>query len=234
MTSPRRPGKNRQRSGSILVFALAILLGLFALARRIWVSARAGGVPNAWDIPVLDWTTVHRSEPATFLAWFFTIVGDTLGMAIVALCVIGLFSWRTRSLWPGALIAVTAAGSVVLTVVLKHTLGRARPPLDDALFPVPESYSFPSGHSLNSIAILGIIGYLSVLILRSRLARILVLCTLGCFVAGVGWSRIYLGHHWLTDVMGGLLIGGSWVVVVIVLHHFVLLRNQRTVRWLQL
>ncbi|MGB9036188.1 MAG: phosphatase PAP2 family protein [Paeniglutamicibacter sp.] len=232
MNSPRRSGKSGQRAGSILVFVLAIVLGLFAVARRLWVSVRVGGVPDAWDIPVLDWMAGHRSPAATAVAWFFTIAGNTLGMTIMLLCVIALFSWRTRSAWPGALIAVTAAGSVALTIVLKSTLGRARPSLADALVPIPASFSFPSGHTLNAVAILSVVGYLAYLILRTRLARILALCALGCFVLGVGWSRIYLGHHWLSDVAGGLLIGGCWATVVIVLHHFVVLKNRRWHRWL--
>ena len=232
MSSPRRPGKSGQRAGSILVFVLALVLGLFAVARRLWVSVRVGGIPDAWDIPVLEWMVGHRSPAATAVAWFFTIAGDTLGMSIISLCLIVLFSWRTRSAWPGALVAATAAGSVALTVVLKGTLGRARPPLAEALPPVPVSFSFPSGHTLNAVAILSVVGYLAFLVLRTRLARILALCALGCFVLGVGWSRIYLGHHWLSDVAGGLLIGGCWATVVIALHHFVVLKNRHRHRWL--
>ncbi|RAX48826.1 phosphoesterase [Arthrobacter sp. AQ5-05] len=232
MSSPRHPGKSGQRAGSILVFALAIVMGLLAVARRLWVSVRVGGVPDAWDIPVLEWMVGHRSPAATTVAWFFTVAGDTLGMSIISLCFIALFSWRSRSAWPGALIALTAAGSVALTIVLKSTLGRARPPLAEALAPVPASFSFPSGHTLNAVAILSVVGYLAFLVLRTRLARILALCALGCFVLGVGWSRIYLGHHWLGDVAGGLLIGGCWATVVIVLHHFVVLKNRRWHSWL--
>ncbi|ASN40576.1 phosphatase PAP2 family protein [Paeniglutamicibacter terrestris] len=234
MSSSRRPAKNGQRAGSILIFCLALVLGLFAVARRLWVSVAAGGVPHEWDIPLLEWMESHRTPFATIVAWVFSSVGDTLGMSILSLCVIGLFFWRTHSLWPGALIALTAAGSVTLTVVLKNIWGRARPPLDDALLPVPASYSFPSGHTLNSVAILGVIGYLAFLILRSQWARVVALSSLGCLAVGVGWSRIYLGHHWLTDVVGGLLIGGCWAAVVIIMHHFVLVKNRRTVAWLRL
>lgn len=234
MTSPRRRSRSGPRTGSILAFSLALLFGLVAVARRLWVSVRVGGVPDMWDIPLLEWMEAHRNATATSIAWFFTVAGDTLCMSILALCFIGLFSWRTRSPWPAALIAVTAAGSVALTVVLKSTLGRARPPIDDALGTVPASYSFPSGHTLNSVAILGIVGYIAFLLLRSVIWRILALSTLALFVLGVGWSRLYLGHHWLSDVLGGLLIGGCWVVVVILLHHFVLLRNRRRFSWLRL
>lgn len=234
MNPARRPGKNRRHVGSILAFSLAVLLGLFAVARRVWVSARAGDLPNTWDLPVLEWMVSNRTPAATNAAWFFTVMGDTPAMTILAFCAAVFFCLHTRSIRPGALIVVTAAGSVALTVVLKAMLGRARPSLDSVLAPIPASFAFPSGHTLNSVAILGVIGYLSILVLRRLWARTLVLGALGCMVLGVGWSRIYLGHHWLTDVLGGLLIGAGWAAVVILLHHFVLLRNQRTVRWLQL
>ena len=232
MHTPRRSGRNRQRTRSILVFSLAILFGLFAVARRLWVSVRIGGVPDAWDIPLLDWFEAHRHATATAIAWFFTIAGDTLGMSLISLGIIGLLSWRTRSAGPGVLIAVTAAGSVALTLFLKTSLGRARPPLDAALPPVPPSFSFPSGHTLNAVAILGVVGYLALRVLRQRLSRIVALCALGIFILGVAVSRLYLGHHWLSDVLGGLLIGGCWAAVVILLHHFVLVKNRRWRRWL--
>lgn len=234
MTSPRRPGKSRHRAGPVLLFALAVLWGLFAVARRVWVSVRAGEVPHAWDIPVLEWMVSHRSAAATEMAWFFTIMGNTMPMTILVVCLAVLLSLRARRAWPAALIAATAAGSVALTIVLKNLLGRARPSLESVLDPIPGSFAFPSGHTLNSVAIMGVIGYLSILVLRTRWARILALCTLGCFVLGVGWSRLYLGHHWLTDVLGGLLIGGSWAAVLILLHYFALRGNRRTFRWLQL
>lgn len=233
MHTPRRSGKNSQRTRSILVFSLAILFGLFAVARRLWVAVRVGGVPDAWDIPVLEWFEAHRTAAATAIAWFFTIAGDTLGMSLISLVLIGLFSWRTKSAGSGVLIAVTAAGSVALTLLLKTSLGRARPPLDDALPPVPPSFSFPSGHTLNSVAILGVVGYLALRVLQHRLARIVAMCALGIFIIGVAVSRLYLGHHWLSDVFGGLLIGGCWAAVVIVLHHFVLVKNRRWSRWLR-
>lgn len=227
-------GQRKPNARNVITFGLAAVLGVFALARRLWISVRAGEGLASWDVPTLDWMVAHRTPVSTNIAWFFSTLGDTVGMTLIALVAIGLFSWRTHSYWPAALIAVTAAGSVSLTVVLKKVTERTRPPLELAVPPEPTSFAFPSGHTLNSAAILGIIGYLLFILLRRRMAKILSLCGLGLFGLGVGWSRIYLGHHWLTDVLEGLLIGCAWAAIVMVLHHFVVLKNRRFAHWIRL
>ena len=233
MNAHRRRGSGRTAgTGSIILLVLAVLLGLFGVARRVWVSASLGAGLGAWDIPVLEWMVEHRTPPATTAAWFFSALGSTWGMTVIALVACGLLVWRTRSYWPLLLVAATAAGSVALTVFLKNLTARARPPLVQAIEPAPASYAFPSGHTLNATAILGVIGYLLFLVLRSRLARIASLVSLGALVLAIGWSRIYLGHHWLTDVLEGLLIGGAWAAIVMVLHHFTVLRNRRFAHWI--
>ncbi|MFF5793151.1 phosphatase PAP2 family protein [Paeniglutamicibacter sp. NPDC012692] len=235
MNAHRRRGSGRAPSaGSVIFLVLAVVLGLFGVARRLWVSARMGEGLGTWDVPTLEWMVAHRTPFATNAAWSFSTLGDTWGMTAIALVAAGLLCWRTCSYWPVLLIGITAAGSVALTVLLKNLTARARPPLAHAVEPVPGSYAFPSGHTLNATAILGVVGYLLFLVLRSRLARILSLVALGAFVLGVGWSRIYLGHHWLTDVLEGLLVGGAWAAVVMVLHHFVVLRNRRFAHWIVL
>lgn len=230
MNATRRRGT--RSTGSILMFVIAALLGVFALARRLWVSTKMGVGLASWDVPTLEWMAAHRTPVATNVAWFFSTLGNTVGLTLISLAIIGFLSWRTRSHWPALLIAATAAGSVTLTVVLKTLTARARPPLAQAIPPIPSSFAFPSGHTLNSAAILGIIGYLLFLVLRSRLARIFVVAGVLAFVLGVGWSRIYLGHHWVTDVLQGFLIGCAWAAIIMVLHHFVVLKNRRFAHWI--
>ena len=208
------------------------MLGLFGIARRVWVSASMGEGIGTWDVPTLEWMVAHRTPVATDIAWFFSTLGSAWGMTAIALLAVGLLVWRTRSYWPVLLIGFTAAGSVALTVLLKNLTARARPPLAYVIEPLPTSYAFPSGHTLNATAILGVIGYLLFLVLRSQVARILSLLVLGSIVLAIGWSRIYLGHHWLTDVLQGLLIGGAWAAIVIALHHYVVLKNRRFAHWI--
>lgn len=227
-------GQRKSNALSVITFVVAAVFGAFALARRLWISVRADSGFASWDAPTLDWMVAHRNAAATNIAWFFSTMGNTVGMTVIAVIAIALLSWKTRSYWPGVLIALTAAGSVALTIVLKHVTHRARPAIEQAIAPVPTSYAFPSGHTLNAAAILGVIGYLLFILLRRQFVRIFSICALGACMLAVGWSRIYLGHHWLSDVLAGLLIGCAWAAIIMILHHFVVLKNRRFAHWIRL
>ena len=108
------------------------------------------------------------------------------------------------------------------THLVECLVGRARPPLSAAIPPYESSPSFPSGHTLNSTVIASLVAYLLCLHLTSILARILtVVLAIAWFVA-MGLSRVFLGHHWLTDVIAGWTLGLAWVAVVIGAHQLVL------------
>jgi undecaprenyl-diphosphatase len=135
----------------------------------------------------------------------------TVGLAV---------AWRQWT--PVLLVAVTAAGSVTLTVVGKAVVGRIRPPLADAVPPYESTASFPSGHSLNSVAIAGIVAYLLVRRQRRRWARVLTVAAGAAFAVSMGLSRVYLGHHWLTDVLVAWALGLAWLATVITAHRLLL------------
>jgi membrane-associated phospholipid phosphatase len=113
-------------------------------------------------------------------------------------------------------------------VVGKDLVGRARPPQAYAIPPYETSPSFPSGHTLNSTVIASLVAYLIVLHVTSILVRILaIVLAVGWFVA-MGLSRVFLGHHWLTDVIAGWTLGLAWVAVVIGAHQlFLTVRGYR-------
>ena len=103
----------------------------------------------------------------------------------------------------------------------KQLVGRARPPLEYAVPPYETSPSFPSSHTLNSTVIASLVAYL-LLHLTSLIARIMsVVLAVAWFVA-MGLSRVFLGYHWLTDVLVGWTLGLAWVAVVITCHRLYL------------
>lgn len=143
----------------------------------------------------------------------FMVALTELGDAVVALIVVvsvllwlvWLRAWRATAYW------LAAAGfATVLTQVIKTMLARARP------FPVysgASEYSFPSGHATMSMVIYG---FLAVLISRelSARGRLIAFTTIFVLIVMIAFSRLYLGVHWFSDVLGGLTFGMAWVAVL--------------------
>jgi undecaprenyl-diphosphatase len=153
-------------------------------------------------------------------AW--TTVGGPVGMPVLATVVAVTLALVWRQWTPIVLVAATAAGSLLMTVAGKDLVGRARPPLVDAVPPYEHSPSFPSGHSLNAAAIGGIVAYLVLRRQRSALARAVTVTVAVAFAVTMGLSRVYLGHHWLTDVLAAWALGVAWLAVVVTAHRLLL------------
>jgi undecaprenyl-diphosphatase len=149
-------------------------------------------------------------------------------MTIIASLITIVLVWRWRSRTPLILMLLAVAGSLAMTTVGKAIVGRNRPPLSEAVPPYEYAYSFPSGHALNSTVIAAIIAYLLVRRLRSSWARVITIICAVVWAVAMGLSRVFLGHHWLTDVVFGWLVGAAWVVLLITAHRlFLTIRRAR-------
>ena len=171
------------------------------------------------DQPVLDWSVGMRTPESSRLVTDFTDLGGTVGMPLIALLAgVGLaIAWRRWT--PLVLMAIASAGSLAITITGKGLAGRARPPQYLAVPPFESSPSFPSGHTLNATVVLGLTAYLLVIWIRKRRWRAVVIVLLGLLIVAMGLSRVYLGHHWLTDVIAGWAIGLGWLASVITGHR---------------
>jgi undecaprenyl-diphosphatase len=102
----------------------------------------------------------------------------------------------------------------VVNVIIKDYIRRPRPTVDLVhVFGVLNSYSFPSGHVMYYVGFFGFIWFLVYTLLKRSLRRTIMLVTLGIFIALVGMSRIYLGQHWASDVLGAYLLGTLTLLV---------------------
>lgn len=171
------------------------------------------------DQPVLDAAVRVRTPLTAQLATDFTDLGGKVGMPAIAVVVALAIAWAWRRWTPLILMGIASAGSLLITVTGKELTGRDRPPQALAVPPFETSASFPSGHTLNATVVLGLTAYLIVVWAKHTRWRVLAVVTLGLLIAAMGLSRVFLGHHWLTDVVAGWAIGLGWLASVITGHR---------------
>jgi undecaprenyl-diphosphatase len=208
----------------ILILAVGAVFASLLAFTTGWVYdavTEADGVA-ALDHPVLEAAKSLRSPALDTAATGYTDLGGGIGMPILALIATAVLALRRRSWTPVILIVTAAAGSLFMTIAGKQLIGRARPPLSDAVPPYEYSPSFPSGHSLNSFVIAGIVAYVIILRSRSPRSRAWTVTAAAIFALTIGLSRVFLGHHWLTDVLAAWTLGAAWLVLVITAHRLYL------------
>lgn len=121
--------------------------------------------------------------------------------------------------WEASLAATSAAVAEILDFSIKIFIQRPRPPADLVHVTILlTSYSFPSGHVMFYTAFFGFVWYLAFFWMRPSWLRVLVLVVTGLLVALVGLSRVYLGEHWFTDVVGAYLLGSLTLLAAIYLY----------------
>jgi membrane-associated phospholipid phosphatase len=196
-----------------------VVLGATLVFAEVYEAVVENDELAALDEPVLEAAVRSRTPGSEELVTHFTDLGGTVGMPVIAAVIVIALAVRRRSWLPVVLMLIAAAGSVLMTVLGKDLTGRARPPLIYAVPPLETSPSFPSGHTLNATVVLGLSAYLVMLGRRHLRSKLLVAWVVVVFVVAMGLSRVWLGHHWLTDVIAGWLIGLAWLAAVITGHR---------------
>ncbi|MET0853529.1 MAG: phosphatase PAP2 family protein [Microterricola sp.] len=182
--------------GGLAAIGLAAFIGA-------WITILNAGEPLAVDAAWLQLMLETRTPFTEGLALFLNFIGGgRVGILVVPLAIAGLFLVLRRP-W-AALFSIAAALASTLGVqLLKHLFGRARP---DEMLVHSDFGSFPSGHTANAAAIAVTFGVL--------IPRVWVWVAGSAYVVLMAWSRALLGAHWLSDTIGGALIGAGVVLVL--------------------
>jgi membrane-associated phospholipid phosphatase len=202
-----------------LVIGGAIAIALSFIASRIYDSVTEADGVAGLDRPILDFMITLRSPPLDSLVTAYTNVAGPIGMPILAVVAILILSLRRKSWTPAILIAAAGIGSLLMTIAGKDIIGRVRPPLVDAVSPYEYSPSFPSGHTLNALVVAGVVAYLLLLRRKSVHGRVITLVVAALFALTIGLSRVFLGHHWFTDVLAAWALGAAWLALIITAHR---------------
>ncbi|MFL5864924.1 MAG: phosphatase PAP2 family protein [Solirubrobacteraceae bacterium] len=211
-----------RRTGSPVLLLLAmvawfgVVLGCGVLAGELLQSAERSNGSTPIDSSITSWMVAHRAHGVTAVARLLSVVGSQLVLAPVAAVTVALLLGRRRfvvALFLGA----AWAGAIGLYSLTKHFVARMRPPADIRLVHV-DSSSFPSGHATQSLATFVLLAALAAVAVARVRSTAAVAVALG-LAGGVGWSRVYLGAHWSTDVIAGWLMGAAWVGAVLWLEH---------------
>lgn len=166
----------------------------------------------------------HRNSVLTPIAKLVTTLG-TDAVLYLLLVAFGLAVWRrTGKLTLPVLCLLWLVAGQSLRLSINHAFGRARPPAGLHLVPVG-GYAFPSGHTTTATIGYGLVALLALRLLPAR-PRLVLGAALG-LAAGVGLSRIYLGVHWPTDVVGGWSLGAGWLALAGALAATVRLVRER-------
>lgn len=207
----------------LLVGTVAVALLFAAQAGVVDTVADSAGA-GSLDRSVWAWFVAHRTPALDRVMITVSTAGNTIGMAVLALIGAAVL-WRLRHRAEAAVVLIATVGAGLLVTGFKNLYGRARPPAAQQLT-VETNAALPSGHSLGSMVVLGVLAAVVVLLERRPGVRVLAVLAAAAGIVAIGLSRLYLGVYWTTDVLTGWLLGGAWLAVCIT--ALILLRHRRS------
>jgi membrane-associated phospholipid phosphatase len=208
-----------------LPFTILLLLTAINL---VLLSELAENVVNSEATKALDtWISTsffkRRLPEISIGFYYFTQLGNVYGVIFIALIAGVYLLWKRRRFHFIALL-VSVLGSGLSMQLLKEYFHRERP-LNIAYYTTEVSYSFPSGHATAAIALEGLLVYFLISSVRSHRRRAIGSAVGIVYILLIGLSRIYLGVHFLTDVMAGYMLGFFWLLLSIALMEYLALRK---------
>jgi undecaprenyl-diphosphatase len=197
-------------------FTWRLALGAGLLLAAAWAfGAIAEDVVNrdaplgTLDLTVAQWLHAHAAAPVTVLMIFVSDLGAPLTVAVICAVLALVLLWR-REREHLLLLLLAVPGGGLLNLMVKQLVHRARPTFDVPILTLA-SYSFPSGHAMGSTVFYGTLAAIAAHHLHDARPRALLAVLAAALVLLVCFSRMYLGVHYLSDVVAGCLEGVVWL-----------------------
>ena len=194
---------------------LHLTIGLLVILLAGWWFAdiaedmSRSAATRALDDNIKSWFVVHGTPLLTAISRVITFFGS-VGFLSSASLVVGAVLAIRRSFYRLLALVLAAGGGALLNLALKHLFHRRRPVLENPLVTL-SSYGFPSGHTMGATIFYGVVALIVTYWMGSWSRRVLTGWLAALVIALIGASRIYLGAHYFTDVIGAVAVGLAWL-----------------------
>ncbi len=182
---------------------------------------------GALNQPILSWMISHRNSNLTDIAKIVTTIANPLIFASIVCLIVIIWAIVKREIWRPIMLAGAMAIAAATSVILKFAIKDPRPPQIDMVPLFETDFSFPSGHTIGMAVFLFVLGYL----IYSRHFSVMrfwvwiIIAIVGTSL--IALSRLYLGYHWLTDVVASLGLA-LIILAVVIFIDIVFIKNSRS------
>jgi membrane-associated phospholipid phosphatase len=194
-----------------LVAGLLVFLVMTLTLGEIAEDVRNGEPLTITDVRFSEWLHTHGSPVLTKMMWIITSLHASAVVCTVAVLV-GVYLLRRRQRFWVVALWLSVFGGLLLNRTLKLVFQRARPRFSDAV-QMLTSYSFPSGHTMIATVFYGALAAFVIANSKNWPLRLLAVVTAVVLILLVAFSRIYLGAHYLSDVLGAMAEGFAWIAL---------------------
>lgn len=208
---------------TIAIISLIVGILVFAVA---YISMSYRIIFYPLNQTILSWMVSQRETNLTNIAKIVTTIANPIIFASIVGIVVIIWAMIKREVWRPILLASAMATAALTSIILKSVIRDARPPQIDMVPLFETDFSFPSGHTLGMAVFLFVIGYLiySRHFSTLRFWAWIIIALIGTLL--IALSRLYLGYHWLTDVMASLGLGLIILAIVIFIDSIVINKSR--------
>lgn len=214
--------KVRSRTYISLPITLCLMAGFILFFAAYFGMVSSTGI-SQFNEPILVWMSTHRDPIISTMMQYITSLASPTAFIIFVSIIAIVWVYRKKETWQPLLMVAAVGLSALASSLLKTVTHNARPDNIDMVPPFETGYSFPSGHTLSTIVFLLVTGYLLYSRYHNDDKRFWLIIWLIISISGtalIALSRLYLGYHWLTDIIGSIGLGAMiFALIIIVDKH---------------
>lgn len=207
---------------------VAFILCIFSGIAFGYIAAAVGNESIAhFDASIIGFVQGLEAPWLTTIMKIFTWIGSGYVVAPIALIGFIILYFVLHYRQQALLLVTVVAGSVIFNSLLKHYFKRERPEIHRILD--ANGFSFPSGHSMMAFALYAIIAFIAWRNVQTWISRIVLLLFTAFMILIIGISRVYLGVHYPSDIVGGFLVSALWVTIATSVYAYFQNKRERKV-----